>query len=134
MCPRRTRWGIAIAAGLVWLLPATAARAQFGYGYDSFLYGSPPPQTFWAGAGFDSQYTDPSTGVFFNGEIASPRTVAPYAYPPYGAFQRGNGLPAVNRPFVMAPAPVRPAAVRRRRGLIRRPPVDMENLKGQVKK
>lgn len=122
MRPFRTRWGLAIAAGLAWMTPATPARAQFAYGYDSFMYGTPPPQTFWANAGFQSVYTDPSTGVFAGNEVTPPRTLAPYANPPYGAFQRGNGLPAVARPNPVAVGPVRRPAVRQRRGLIRRRP------------
>ncbi len=121
MRPRRIRWGFVIAAGLVGVSPMTPARAQFSYGYDSFLYGTPPPQTFWADQGYPSVYTDPSTGVFQGREVTPPRTVAPYANPPYSAFQQGNGLPTVARPGA-AVAPVRRPAVRQRRGLIRRRP------------
>ncbi len=115
-----------MVAGLAFLaLPANRANAQFSYGYDSYLYGNLPPQTFWAGAGFDSQYTDPATGVFLNGGFTSPRTVAPYENPPYGSFTRGNGLPTVNRPFSMVPGQAAKPAARRRRGLIHKPPVDL---------
>jgi len=123
MSPRTTRWGLAIAAGLAWLLPATAARAQFSLGYDSFVYGAPPPQTFWYSAGYESVYTDPNTGVFRDGQSAGPRTLAPVVRPPYGTFPQGGTLPTVTtRPAQgWAPVPQAPQrAVGRRRGLILR--------------
>jgi len=125
-----TCWGLAIAAGLIALLPATAARAQYSMGFDSFVYEPPPPQTFWAGAGFPSMYTDPSTGVFADGEYVGNRTVAPYTAPPYGLFPQRGGLPAVYpRPAVAAAqphtaeaaaAPAPQTIVRPRRVLIKR--------------
>jgi hypothetical protein len=122
MRPRRTRWGLLIAAGLVWLLPTGSARAQYSYGYDSFVY-YPPSQAYWGNAGFHSIYTDPTTGAFYNGSVAQNRTVVPpYANPPYGAFQQGNGLPRVsNRPLTSPSAvPARQPVVRQRRGLFGR--------------
>lgn len=131
MRPRLNRWGPAIAAGLACLLPGTAARAQYSMGYDSFTYGTPPPQSYWANSGYQSMYTDPTTGVFAGNEYAGPRTLAPYTAPPYGSFPSRGGLPAVYpRPAFVAPQPAtaeaapaehhQQAVVKQRRGLIRR--------------
>ena len=116
-----TRWGLAIAAGLVWLLPATAARAQYSYGYDSFVT-LPPAQSFWYSSGYEAVYTDPSTGAYHNGQVVPNRTVAPYADPPYGQFRVGNGLPVVAaRTTIATPATVRQPVVKsKKRGLLGR--------------
>ena len=82
--------GFVIAAGLAWLL-RRRRPAQFSYGYDSFVYGAPPAQSFWSASGYMAPYTDPSTGVFQNGQVVPPRTAVPYSNPPYGA------VPAVER-------------------------------------
>ncbi len=111
-----------MVAGLAWLLPATAARAQFPYGYDSY-YSYPNSATFWYQPGVSAVYTDPSTGAFHYGEYVSGRTIAPYSQPPYGAFQQGSGLPYVaGRSTVAAAgaaaAPVRKPVLTRRRAVI----------------
>jgi hypothetical protein len=131
MIPRRSRtrtrrrW-VAAVAGLSWagfwlvLLPVPAARAQYSYGYDSWVYGYMPSQAWWRGAGYSQIYTDPTNGVYPNGTLVPPRTVAPYQEPPFGTFGRGNalapGYAANGAPLVTAP-PVPPA---QRRGVIRR--------------
>jgi hypothetical protein len=116
----RTLFGLALAAGFAWLAPASDARAQYSYGYDSFV-SYPPSATFWYNAGYSGVYTDTSTGVFADGTQAPFRGVAPYSEPPYGQFNRSNGLPYVGRTTApAAAAPPRPAVVNRRRGLLGR--------------
>lgn len=121
MNPPRARWVLAIAAGLVWLLPASAARAQFSMGYDSLTYG-PQSQSHYAGMGYTSIYTDPSTGVFADGMNAPVRTVTPYPPPSFNSVGPANGLNyySYGQPTTVTRAPVRRLVVQKRRGLFGR--------------
>ena len=115
----RAGWGIAAAAGLVYMFSGSEARAQFSYGYDSLTY-IPTAQTYYANAGYSPIYTDPSTGAFVNGTTMGPRVVAPYGEPPFGTFGRGNGLYTYGRNGAIVAAPARVVAAPRRRGLLGR--------------
>jgi hypothetical protein len=117
---RRT-FGLALAAGLFALLPTSSARAQFSYGYDSFVYNVPSGASYWNAAGYSPVYTDPST-VTFPGNAVSPyRGVVPYYEPPTGTFGRPNTLSAYRPPVQgVTVAPARPAAPAPRRGLLGR--------------
>ena len=119
MRPRQTcRWGFAIAAGLIGLSTGTDARAQFSYGYNSWV-NVPSAESAYASMGYQNIYTDPTTASFMNGTPGPLRTVAPYSAPPFGAYQQGNGLPTVaTRPATVVAAPQRRAVVVRRRGLL----------------
>lgn len=120
----RSRWGLltVIASGLAWLLPAGAARAQSSYGYDSFVYGAAPAQSYYANAGYSPIYSDPSTAEHAIGEQEPFRRVVPYAAPPYGMFGPSDGLTYVYpAPANTAPARVQTQVVTpRRRGLLGR--------------
>jgi hypothetical protein len=110
---------IAAAAALVWLCPASAARAQFSYGYDSWIYGGTAPAQLWySGFGYSSMYVDPSTAFYQSGTAAPPRPLAPYEKPPFGSFGRANGVSPYAAPA--PPAVAAPAGPPPRRGLIRR--------------
>ena len=121
MSTRRACLALTVA-GLALVLPAGSARAQSSYGYDSFLYGAPPAQSFWAGPAYPSMYTDPSTGVFSANSVAPYRGVAPYNEPPFGMIDRGANLPPITRQAPAAQAPARAQVVQPqpRRGLLRR--------------
>lgn len=117
----RTRWGLAVAAGLAWLAPAGAAHAQVSYGYDSLVYGGAPAQSYYNSWGYSSLYTEPSTAMFTPGMPTPPRTVAPYDDPPYGTFGQGNNLPGYtyHRSAAVAP-PAKAVVTTKRRGLFGR--------------
>jgi len=118
MRPQHFVRGLAIAAGLVWLWPTAAARAQYSYGYDSLTYGGVPAQSQYYTSGYSSIYTDPSTGVFASDSVAAPKVVAPYTEPPGGVFGRGNAFNyQPPRQAAVRPAQARAAAPTRRRGL-----------------
>lgn len=117
--PSRTLLGLAVAAGFCGLGPAPAARAQYSYGYDSFVY-YPPAQTYWYSAGYSGVYTDQTTGAYLNGTQAPFRGVAPYAEPPVGQVGRGNGLTYYGRAGAVTTAPPPRVVVTRRRGLFGR--------------
>jgi hypothetical protein len=89
---RRT-FGLTLAAGLLSLLPAAAARAQVSYGFDSLTYGYQPSATYYQYSGYQSIYTDASNGVY-NPYLAPapPRPVAPYSQPPYDQFGRSTNV------------------------------------------
>lgn len=118
-------------AALSLLGPARSAKAQFSYGYDSFV-NIPPAQAYWNGAGYGGPYTDPTTGVFAAGTQTPYRGLTPYMEPPYGQFGRSNGLnyartaPVTTAPRAGAALAPAPAQVRtttptvRRRGLFGR--------------
>ena len=122
MSPHRTRLFLA-AAALAWLCPAASARAQFSYGYDSWIYGGgvAPAQAWYNGFGYSSMYTDPSTAFYRSGTAVPPRPVAPYEEPPFGSFGRANGVAPYAAPAAPAvAAPVPPRVQAPRRGIIRR--------------
>lgn len=112
--------GLSIAVGLLTLGLTDTARAQFSYGYDSYNYGSyQPSMTYYYSSGYSRMYTDPSNGMGGNGfNVAGPRTIAPYAQPPYGSsFGPVNGLPSVyarGPAAAVAPVPVNPRRPLRR--------------------
>ena len=88
---RRTL-GFALAAGVLTLLPASSARAQSSYGYDSLFYNLPASEPYWYSAGFSGVYTDGTTNSFAAPAVAPMRSLAPNGQPPYSAFGQGNGL------------------------------------------
>ena len=100
---------------IAWLGPISTARAQFSYGYDSFV-GYPQSQSYWNGVGYSGVYTDMSTQVHAAGSPEPYRGLAPYHQPPYGQFGRPYALSYQGRPAPVATAP--PRAVVRRRGLL----------------
>jgi hypothetical protein len=114
---RRT-FGLTIAAGLLALWPASTARAQAAYGYDSYYYNLPQSAGYWYGAGYSGMYTDQSTTSFATNGVAPYRGTAPYATPPFSQFSRTDGLANVSPGAVTrAPVPVtvrRPVVVQRR--------------------
>jgi hypothetical protein len=117
-------FGLMLAAGLLSVWPATAARAQFSYGHDSFVYGVQPSASYYYYSGYQSIYSDPGNGVYSpNGIPAPPRAVAPYYPPPFQQFDHSSGLntsPTLgSSPLVLAPAPPR-RVVPQRRGLFGR--------------
>jgi hypothetical protein len=122
MHPRRSLvcLGFAVAAGLGL---SHDARAQFSYGYDSFV-NVPSAESHYFNMGYQNIYTDPTTVTYANGTAGPMRTIAPYVAPPFNAFQQGNGLPAVStRPAAVAVAAkpgvvAKPQVVVRRRGLL----------------
>jgi len=90
-------------------LTPSSARAQFSYGYDSFV-GYPQSQAFWYSSGYSPVYNDPTTGVFADGSVAGFRGVAPYYEPPFGQFGPVNGLNANGRPSGVTVTPCAAAA------------------------
>lgn len=124
MRPLRTRWGLltVIASGLAWLAPVGAARAQSSYGYDSFVYGAAPAQSYYANAGYSPIYSDASTAEHAIGEQERFRRAAPYSTPPFGMFGPSDGLNyAYPGAMNTAPARVQTQVVTpRRRGLLGR--------------
>ncbi|MGO9229991.1 MAG: hypothetical protein ACLQKA_12400, partial [Bryobacteraceae bacterium] len=60
---------LALAAGLLALLPTSSARAQAAYGYDSWIYNVPSGASFWSNAGYQGVYTDRSTAEFSGAEV-----------------------------------------------------------------
>ncbi len=88
--------GLAIAAALLAVWPATPARAQFSYGRDSFIYGGyTPSMSYYNGPGYTQMYTNPTNAFYAQGTTLAPQLAAPYTQPPYGSFTPGNGLPTV---------------------------------------
>ena len=129
----RVRWVLAIA-GLVWLLPVPAARAQFSLGYDSLIYG-PQSQSYYAGMGYTSIYTDPSTGDFANGMNAPVRTVTPYQPPSFSSVGPANRLNYYyGQPTTVTRAPTRRLVVQKRRGLFGRVRPGAEAVAQQVRR
>lgn len=117
---RRTL-GLALAAGLLALLPTSTARAQAPYGYDSWYYNLPAAAPIWYSAGYSGVYTDQSTASFITPEVAPFRGVAPYAPPPFGAFAQTDGLVAPPpQPVIVQPQAQAPNVRVQRRGLLGR--------------
>jgi hypothetical protein len=113
--------GLAVAAGLLALLPTSSARAQAAYGYDSWVYDLPSGAMFWNGTGYSGVYTDRTAATFVDGAVAPFRGVAPYGQPPIGTFGLGNGLVVTNTPGAVVAAPGLQQPVRvLRRPLLRR--------------
>jgi hypothetical protein len=113
--------GLAVAAGLLALLPTSSARAQAAYGYDSWVYDLPSGAAFWNGTAFSGVYTDRTTWTFAGDEVGPFRGVAPYGQPPMGAFGQGNGLVVSGAPGAVAAAPGQQQPVRvQRRPLLKR--------------
>ena len=99
---------LAIAAGLFLVVPASSARAQVSYGYDSLFYGLPSGASYWYSSGYTGMYTDPSTASFAGNTTAPFRAVAPYGQPPFASFSRSDGLSAALSPGATAQPATRP--------------------------
>ncbi len=98
------------------MLPTSSARAQYSYGYDSFV-GYPQSASFWNGAGYSGVYTDMSTQVHAAGTVEPYRGVAPYTQPPFGSFG-SNGLTYIPRQPAVAPRANQAVRVVPRRRLV----------------
>jgi hypothetical protein len=122
--------GLAMAAGLLALLPTSSARAQAAYGYDSWVYGLPSGASYWNSAGYPGVYTDRTTNSFVGNEVGPYRPAVPYMQPPAGTFGRGDGLASAAAAMPAAPVAAAPAAVRPQPARVQRRPL-MWRLRGR---
>lgn len=85
---------LVLATAVVTLAPASSARAQAAYAYDSYYYNLPSGASYWYSSGYAGMYTDPATNSFAGNQVAPFRAVAPYGQPPTANFSQTDGLAA----------------------------------------
>ena len=119
---RRTHsLGLALAAGLLAACPASTARAQAAYGYDSYYQNLPQSAEYWYSAGYSPVYNDATTTTFATPAVAPYRGLTPYMQPPYGTFARPDGLSTrISQGPVIAPTRQTAAPAPPRRTLLGR--------------